>query len=179
MQNAKINIAYAILIIDFDILFLSLGGHVYYLCFPAFCQLKTVKPNRTARTERTDLFVREKLEEWNLSCLTDILEGQCLVSVDIQSSLASFDRKKYNKASDICVFSAESRFKNKLKIPNKLDIFVQENLEKWNLPSLTDILEGQYFNSFCRYIQTTFIGRNWRGLRIESGEKKPYKLTKP
>jgi hypothetical protein len=37
MQNAKINIAYAILIIDFDILFLSLGGHVYYLCFPAFC----------------------------------------------------------------------------------------------------------------------------------------------
>lgn len=44
-----------------------------------------------------DIFVREKLQEWNLSSLTDILEGMYLVSVDISYAWASFKRKNVAK----------------------------------------------------------------------------------
>ena len=40
-----------------------------------------------------DNFVKQKLEEWNLSSLADVLEGKCLVFVNLQVSPPTFPKK--------------------------------------------------------------------------------------
>jgi hypothetical protein len=43
-----------------------------------------------------DNFVKEKLREWNLSSLVDILEGKCLVFVNILCARATYCQKFLN-----------------------------------------------------------------------------------
>ena len=46
-----------------------------------------------------DSYVKEKLREWNLSSLTDVLEGKCLVFPFLTAYKPLFFRKKPKSAS--------------------------------------------------------------------------------
>ena len=48
-----------------------------------------------------DNFVKQKLQEWNLSSLADVLEGKCLVFVNLRFSPPTFPEKNPDRKAKL------------------------------------------------------------------------------